>query len=122
MRRALGMLIGLAAISVNAQHYGAVIDAQEPIELETALAQLANKPAVDVVVTSTVDKVCEVRGCWLGLKSAASDLRVTIKNEAFFVPSSLIGKTVVVAGRLQKIVTPSGARFELLASSIDVIK
>jgi hypothetical protein len=114
------MLIGVAAMGAHAEHYGAEIPAQAAVGLDDALAQLASKPTADVVVKSTVDKVCEAKGCWLGLKSAAGNIHVTFKNEAFFVPPTLIGKSVVVAGQLQKIVTPSAVRYELVASGIDV--
>ena len=55
-----------------------------------------------MLVESTVAKVCEQRGCWIALKSASSQLHVTFKDEAFFVPSTLIGKTVLVEGKLTK--------------------
>ena len=122
MRIALGVLIGLATLCAHAEHYGAEIGTRTPVKLEASIGQLAGKPAADVVIESTVDKVCEQRGCWLGLTSTAGDIQVTFKDEAFFVPSSLIGKTVVVAGQLRKIVTPSGVHYELVASGVDVIQ
>ena len=69
-----------------------------------------------MLVESTVAKVCEQRGCWIALKSTSSQLHVTFKDEAFFVPSTLIGKTVLVEGKLTK----AGPRYELVASGLQV--
>jgi hypothetical protein len=77
---------------------------------------LYERGTADVLVESTVAKVCEQRGCWIALKSASSQLHVTFKDEAFFVPASLIGKTVLVQGKLTK----AGASYELVASGLQV--
>jgi hypothetical protein len=69
-----------------------------------------------VLVESTVAKVCEQRGCWLALKSASSQLHVTFKDEAFFVPVSLVGKTVLVEGRLSK----DADGYQLVANGLQV--
>lgn len=46
-----------------------------------------------LAATASAAEHCEERGCWLALKSASSQLHVTFKDEAFFVPASLVGKT-----------------------------
>lgn len=102
MRIALGLLLALASTLACAEHYGAPITMKNPVSLETAVKQLDGKSAATVLVESKVDKICQVKGCWLGLKSASSDMHVTF-NETFFVPPSLIGKTVLVEGKLAKV-------------------
>ena len=103
MRTALGLLLALTTtLACAAEHYGAPITVTDPITLEAAVRQLDSKPVANVLVESKVEKVCEAKGCWLGLKSDASELHVTFKDYAFFVPSTLIGKTVRVEGKLQK--------------------
>jgi Domain of unknown function (DUF4920) len=107
MKTTLGLLSLVATIGMTttawAEHYGAPITLKNPVTLEAAVAQLDGAAAADVLVESKVDKVCAAQGCWLGLKSGSSQLHVTFKNEAFFVPQSLIGKTVVVEGKLAKV-------------------
>jgi hypothetical protein len=110
------MLSLLAAIARAAEQYGAPLTLKNPLTLEAAVRQLGDRPAADVLVESTVAKVCEQRGCWLALKSASSQLHVTFKDEAFFVPSSLIGKTVLVEGRLTK----EAAGYQLVANGLQV--
>ena len=111
------MVLGLAAVAACAgEHYGAPLTMKDPLTLEAAVKSLGDRPTADVLVQSTVAKVCEQRGCWIALKSASSQLHVTFKDEAFFVPSTLIGKTVRVQGKLTK----AGPGYELVASGLEV--
>ena len=108
---------GLAAVVASAaEQYGAPLTLKTPVTLEAAVQSLGDRGTADVLVESTVAKVCEQRGCWIALKSASSQLHVTFKDEAFFVPASLIGKTVLVQGKLTK----AGASYELVASGLQV--
>jgi hypothetical protein len=116
MRNIVGLLLGLAAVAASAgEQYGAPLTLKTPITLEAAVQALGDQEAADVLVESTVAKVCQQRGCWIALQSDASQLRVTF-NEAFFVPGRLIGKTVLVEGKLKK----SSAGYELVASGLQV--
>lgn len=117
MRIATGVLLGLAALTAGAaEHYGAPLTMKTPLTLEAAVQSLGERPAADVLVESTVVKTCAQRGCWIELKSASSQLHVTFKNDAFFVPSTLTGKTVLVEGKL----TRNGPGYELVASGLEV--
>jgi hypothetical protein len=117
MRILIGLGLGLlAAIASAAGQYGAPLTMQQPVTLDAAVQQLGDRAAADVLVESTVAKVCEQRGCWLALKSATSQLHVTFKDEAFFVPASLVGKTVLVQGKLSR----TAAGYELVASGLQV--
>jgi uncharacterized protein DUF4920 len=117
MRIPIGLVLGLLAATASAaEHYGAPLILKNPLTLEAAVQQLRDRPAADVLVESTVAKVCEERGCWLALKSASSQLRVTFKDEAFFVPSTLVGKTVLVQGKLTK----EAAGYQLVANGLQV--
>jgi Domain of unknown function (DUF4920) len=117
MRIPTGLLLGLVAMTaVAAERYGAPLTMKTPLTLEAAVQSLGERPAADVLVESTVAKVCEQRGCWIALKSSSSQLHVTFKDEAFFVPSTLIGKTVLVEGKLTK----AGSGYELVARGLQV--
>src|SRR5262245_19967035 len=104
MRTSLGLaLFLLTTLAAAAEHYGAPIAQTTPVSLKTAIAQLDRGPVANVVIESKVDQVCTVKGCWMGLTNAAGGVRVTFKDYAFFVPASLIGKTVLVEGTLEKV-------------------
>jgi hypothetical protein len=97
------LLCSWAAIA-SAEQYGAQIKSKNPLTLQAALRQLDSMPNADVLIESKVDKVCVVKGCWMALTNAKDDVRVTFKDYGFFVPSSIIGKTVLVEGKLEKVV------------------
>lgn len=117
MRLLIGLTLGLlTTIASAAEHYGAPLTLKNPLTLEAAVQRLGDQPAATVLVESTVAKVCEQRGCWLALKSASSQLHVTFKDEAFFVPVSLVGKTVLVEGKLSK----DADGYQLVANGLQV--
>jgi hypothetical protein len=117
MRILIGLVLGLLAATAGAaEHYGAPLTLKSPLKLEAAVQQLGDRAAADVLVEATVAKVCEQRGCWLVLKSASSQLHVTFKDEAFFVPATLIGKTVLVEGKLTK----EASGYEIVANGLQV--
>lgn len=140
MRIMFGSLLCLTATLACAEHYGAPITMKSAVPLEAAVKQLDGKATANVLVESKVDKVCAAAGCWLGLKSASGEIHVTFKDEAFFVPPTLIGKTVLAQGKLGKVtmtleqtrqyvkdaggdpatVKQPSVRYELVASGLEV--
>jgi hypothetical protein len=103
MKVILAFLLTAVTTLAMAEHYGAPVKAGKPVSLEAAITQLANANTANVLVQSKVDKICVVKGCWMGLVNNTGDVRVTFKDYAFFVPPSLIGKIVVVEGKLEKV-------------------
>jgi len=104
MKFLTGLVLISAAFVAHAEQYGAPLTRSNAVTLQGAIKQLDAKPAADVVIESKVDKVCVVKGCWMALTNATDNVRVTFKDYGFFVPSSIIGKTVLVEGRLEKVV------------------
>lgn len=104
MKYVLASLLCCWAAIASAEHYGAPIQAKNPLTLQAALKQLDKAPAADVLIESTVEKVCVVKGCWMALTNAKDEVRVTFKDYGFFVPATIIGKTVLVEGKLEKVV------------------
>ncbi len=104
VRLACTMALCMSAMLAHAEQYGAPIKAATPVPLDAAIQQLASKPKADVLVKSKVEAVCVVKGCWMALTDSGADVRVTFKDYGFFVPSSIIGKTVLVEGTLEKVV------------------
>jgi hypothetical protein len=104
MKYVVAMLLCCWAAIASAEHYGAQIKAKNPLSLQAAIKQLDSMPSAAVLIESKVDKVCVAKGCWMALTNAKDDVRVTFKDYGFFVPSSIIGKTVLVEGKLEKVV------------------
>lgn len=140
MKITLGVLLSLISSLACAEQYGATITMKHPVSLEAAVKQLGVQASAEVLLESKVDKVCKERGCWIGLTSASGDIHVTFENEAFFVPLTLMGKTVLAQGKLTRVamtleqtrqyvkgsggdpakVREPGVRYELVASGIEV--
>ncbi|SHG02826.1 DUF4920 domain-containing protein [Chryseobacterium sp. OV279] len=65
-----------------------------------------NKKVEGVAVKGKVTDVCEKKGCWLTIQTEDnSQFFVKMKDYAFFVPTALKGKTVVLEGTAERKVT-----------------
>ncbi|WP_431244008.1 DUF4920 domain-containing protein [Flavobacterium sp. P21] len=61
------------------------------------------KKVENVAVKGMVTDVCEKRGCWVTIKTEnGSSFFVKMKDYAFFVPTALKGKNVVLEGNAEK--------------------
>ncbi len=80
--------------------FGEALTLNQPVTVDEALAQFKTEKAKTLLLEAKVDKVCQTKGCWMTLKSTTSDVRVKFKDYGFFVPISLVGKTVWVQGQM----------------------
>jgi len=73
-------------------------------KLETELK--STKKTESTAVKGQVTDVCEKRGCWLTIKTDdGSSFFVKMKDYAFFVPTALKGKNVVLEGSAERKIT-----------------
>lgn len=73
-------------------------------ELENKLKR--DKKADNVTVKGVVTDVCPKKGCWVTLKTVdGSSFFVKMKDYAFFVPTALKGKNVILEGNAEKEIT-----------------
>jgi len=83
--------------------YGQTVKAGAEKKAMTA-AQLTNKlkkedKIANVAVTGKVTEVCDKKGCWMTVATDNDEkFFVKMKDYAFFVPTALVGKTVVLEG------------------------
>ncbi|MBB4805589.1 hypothetical protein HNP38_000861 [Chryseobacterium defluvii] len=62
-----------------------------------------NKKAEGVAIKGKVTDVCEKKGCWLTIQTEDdSQFFVKMKDYAFFVPTALKGKNVVLEGSAER--------------------
>lgn len=79
--------------------YGAKTDDKNSIAANELPALLKTKDTVAVKVKAKVLEVCSKKGCWLTFKiKDGEEAFVKMKDYAFFVPTDLSGKTVVLDG------------------------
>ncbi|MGC4129937.1 MAG: DUF4920 domain-containing protein [Bergeyella sp.] len=74
--------------------------AVSPAKLEKKLKKA--KKVENVAVKGKVTDVCEKKGCWLTIETEDNDkFFVKMKDYAFFVPTALKGKNVVLEGNAE---------------------
>ncbi|MDQ1096328.1 MULTISPECIES: DUF4920 domain-containing protein [Chryseobacterium] len=65
-----------------------------------------NKKVENVAIKGKVTDVCDKKGCWLTIETEDnSQFFVKMKDYAFFVPTALKGKNVVLEGSAERKVT-----------------
>ncbi|WP_346985484.1 DUF4920 domain-containing protein [Chryseobacterium sp. POE27] len=65
-----------------------------------------NKKVENVAIKGKVTDVCDKKGCWLTIQTEDnSQFFVKMKDYAFFVPTALKGKNVVLEGSAERKVT-----------------
>jgi hypothetical protein len=99
-----------AGNAVIGDYYGkdvSVVSQDKAISVKDLEGMLMkDKKADNIVVKGLVTDVCEKRGCWLTLKTDdGASFFVKMKDYAFFVPTALKGKNVVLEGNAEKEVT-----------------
>lgn len=78
--------------------YGIKVSAEGAISPDDVAALLKDKESAEVTVKGQVASVCEHRGCFIYIKTATGKMYIKTKNDAFFVPLALKGKTVLIKG------------------------
>lgn len=84
----------------SAEHFGAKITADGALKASDLMNKLVSADSlVDVKMEATIEKVCQMKGCWMTVKADGdAPIRVTFKDYAFFVPKDAAGKKAVVQG------------------------
>ena len=87
--------------------YGAKVQTDNAIDISQIPAKLEATPTLDTKVKAKVLDVCPKKGCWLKLAvNDSTTAFVKMKDYAFFLPTSAIGKTIVLDGKAEIITTP----------------
>jgi hypothetical protein len=102
--------MALACLLANCQetkYFGETFDTSDPVTVEQLLSRLDETDKVEnIVVSGAVDEVCQVKGCWMTMSTEnGSSMRVTFKDYGFFVPKDIHGRTVVIRGYGEIVVT-----------------
>lgn len=79
--------------------YGMAITSGGASDLNAVIDQLGQGDTTEVKVVAEIDQVCQVKGCWMTLKSGSGEtIRVTFKDYGFFVPTDAGDKKVILTG------------------------
>jgi hypothetical protein len=112
------LIAGLLSLSILAEtskkHYGKEFNWEKFHTLDQLITMHKENKSNTVNLKAKVIKVCQKKGCWMGLKASDKEVRVTFEGYSFFVPMSLINKEVVLRGKLEeKTISKSVARHYL---------
>lgn len=81
--------------------YGAKVDTKTAIKASDIPAQLAKKDTLAGKFRGKALASCEAKGCWMTLQvNDSTTAFIKMKDYAFFVPTAIAGKTVVVDGNV----------------------
>ncbi|KAF2508047.1 DUF4920 domain-containing protein [Flavobacterium zhairuonense] len=83
------------------------VSVDKAISVEKLEGEFKDQKSIkNVAVKGMVTDVCEKRGCWVTIKTEnGSSFFVKMKDYAFFVPTALKGKNVVLEGNAEKKIT-----------------
>ncbi len=73
-------------------------DAYTVSQMSTLFENLKAGDTVPVKFTSTVNEVCQSKGCWMKLNLGEQETMVKFKDYAFFMPKNIAGHQVIVDG------------------------
>jgi len=86
--------------------YGTKIKTDDAISIAEIPARLENTETFTTKVKAKVLDVCPKKGCWLRLAvNDSTTAFVKMKDYAFFLPTSVKGKTIILDGEVNMITT-----------------
>lgn len=98
-----------AEAAVDSLHFGEMITPDGAITMDELLVKLADSDSVATKVRGLVTSVCQVKGCWMTVKSPtvedAPEVFVQFKDYEFFMPFGLAGTEVVMDGYAYRSIT-----------------
>ena len=81
------------------ESFGAEVVVEEVPATAEVLPTISTRDTVDVKFVATIEEVCQMKGCWMTLKSDNGErIRVTFKDYGFFVPKDAAGREVIIDG------------------------
>lgn len=100
----LAVGLPLAAGAQELVKRGAAIGDSPVVDLAQALRSISSYADRTVTVEGTVNRVCQMKGCWMELVPAGADrgIRVTFKDYAFFVPTDSRGASARLEGMFEQ--------------------
>ena len=82
-------------------YFGSEINDEGAVAASDAPGQLGEADSVNLKVTGTIEKVCQVKGCWMTMGyGEGENMHVSFRDYGFFVPKDIDGKEAVIEGTL----------------------
>lgn len=93
------------------EDFGAVLPETGTVHsLSDAIAQLDDLAGASVMIETEIQQVCRKKGCFFIARDGDAMARVRFQDYGFFIPTDSAGKTVQLAGTLERVeLTPEQA-------------
>ena len=99
------IIILLLAYHVSAQKYiskGESINPENSISMDAFISNVSTTED-SFKIEGIVDKVCQMKGCWMTLKNdEGKSVRIVFKDYGFFMPKDISGQKVILEGSAYK--------------------
>lgn len=96
-----GMILSLTHAETKV--FGKMDPAKAPQVKLTEVTQSFEKyKGQNIAMTGSVNKVCEMSGCWFELADGKESVRITMKDYGFTVPKEIVKKSVKVVGVMEQ--------------------
>ncbi len=91
------------------EDFGAVLPEAERVHsLGEAISQMDQLAGQSVVIETEIQQVCQKKGCFFIARDGDSVARVRFRDYGFFIPTDSAGKTVTLAGTIERVeLTPA---------------
>ena len=85
------------------EDFGAALEATTPaLSLSQAVASADDHQGQPVLITTTVARVCQKKGCFFIAQEGSVAARITFKDYAFFIPTDSGRKRVTLLGTVSR--------------------
>ncbi len=103
---------------------GAALGQSPVVDLAEALAAVDAYADQTVIVEGSVNRVCQMKGCWMELVPESHDrgIRVTFKDYAFFVPTDSTGYEARLEGMFETNLFSEEDADHLIAEGVDLTR
>ncbi len=84
---------------VSVALFGEEITEDGAQDISSVAGNMTGKDSMNVKLAGRVEKVCQVKGCWMTMAYGEGEsMRISFRDYGFFVPKDIDGKDVVVEG------------------------
>lgn len=99
------------AEAVKGTQYGAGVPEEMTFDVydtSRLIKELKSKEELDnIIIQAKATAVCQKKGCWITLQNPENEqIFVKMKDYEFFLPQSIVGKTILLHGKANYKVTP----------------
>jgi hypothetical protein len=89
----------VAEVETHMAFFGSEITEDNALELASIKEKLGDQDSLNVKLSGTIEKVCQVKGCWMTMPYGEGEsMRVSFRDYRFFVPKDVDGKEAVIEG------------------------